>query len=113
MSGEQNKYLSQTGGIFKLRYNNHKSNFVVPKNRSKTTLSSHIWNLKETEEEYTIDWNIVKQIPSYRAGDTYCKLCTAEIFGIFFKKEISSLNLRSEIFKICPHRSRHKIIKAG
>ena len=106
-------YLGQTGDEFKKRWRNHKSNFLVEKNKHKTTLSSHIWNLRESGEKYTVEWKILKQIPSYRPGDRYYKLCTAEVFGIIFKKEISGLNYRSEIFKPCPHKRRVKIFNAG
>ena len=69
--------------------------------KKSTTLSTFIWDLKKRKKEYSIDWEIVKSVPSYTAGSRKCDLCIAEIYQIFFKSELATLNNKEEIFNTC------------
>ena len=107
-------YTGVTSNSFKSRIKNHEQNFksLNPKMQNKTTLSTFICNLKKKNIEFTVDWEIVRQVPSYKAGSDKCNLCIAEVAQIFFKKELATLNNKEEIFNTCRHRARPKLSRA-
>ena len=53
-------YTGMSGNIFKECVRNHKYDFNNINQKSSTTLSKHIWNLKETKKPYDLLWSIVK-----------------------------------------------------
>ena len=52
-------YTGLTGDTFKKRWYKHNTTFNNISERNKTTLSDHIWNLKEQGKPYEIKWDIV------------------------------------------------------
>ena len=58
-SNEIQKYDGLTMNTFKQKYGGQKPNFSTPEGKTKTTLASHVWNLKDQSEDYTIDWEVV------------------------------------------------------
>ena len=58
-------YIGITNGTFKERYTQHKSSFNNENKSKSTTLSSHIWKLKEQKSNYSIKWEILDSAPSY------------------------------------------------
>ena len=104
----QEGYIGLSGGEFKTRFTQHKSSF---KNRSKkdsTALSQYIWELKEKGINYSIEWKILCQAPTYHPGSGRCLLCLSEKFYIMFYNEMASLNKRSEVSNTCRHK--HKFL---
>ena len=71
------KYIGSTGGIFKARYNNHKYS-LNNRNTSSTTLSSHVWALKDAGKEFNINWKIIAKTSVYAPGARFCDLCLIE-----------------------------------
>ena len=106
-----NTYLGQTGGTFKTRLIGHRSNIKLIDYRLCTSLSKHVWELKDEGQEYNIDWTIVQKAKSYKPGGRGCVLCSTETYFILFNKSLSSLNTRNELYNPCPHRDRWKIYK--
>ena len=51
-------YYGNCEKSFKERYNNHTSSFRNILRQKSTELSNYIWELKENDENYTIDWLI-------------------------------------------------------
>ena len=59
--GSKETYIGLTSTQFKLRYNNHSATFRNSAKRNTTELSKHIWNLKDKNIEYTINWKIISK----------------------------------------------------
>ena len=103
-------YHGMTGGQFKSRYSGHKHDM---KNRDKygTTLSRHIWRLRDTNIRFEIKWEIKEKAPKYNPGGKDCKLCSAEKYHILLEDDKRSLNVRSELLSKCRHRAKWKLDK--
>ena len=50
------KYIRMTENPFKTRYNLHNSSFRLPHKRSTTTLSEHVWTLKDAGVSCITEW---------------------------------------------------------
>ena len=97
-------YVGQTTTTLKQRINEHKSNFINPKARHKTSLSSYLWNQRERGKDFDTKWCIKKQTSAYSPGDKDCRLCTEEIFYIIKNKSNNPINKKSEFFNRCDHK---------
>jgi len=51
-AGTTKQYIGLTSNTFKERFTGHKASFTHRKNAHKTTLSSHIWELKDEQTTY-------------------------------------------------------------
>ena len=76
----------------------------LPDPENSTTLSTHIWTLKENGTGYNIKWSILGKAKPYNPSNRKCRLCIKEKYCIIFKPEGASLNKRSELFSTCRHR---------
>ena len=103
-------YHGMTGGTFKKRYGGHKSDFKH-KDKYGTTLSRHIWRLRDMNVKYSIKWEIKEKAPIYKPGAKECKLCNAEKYHILMEDYKQSLNCRSELLSKCRHKSKWKLVK--
>ena len=107
-SGKIETYTGLTGRRFIDRWKEHDKDFDEPNNRTSTTLSSHVWSLKDqglTEGlNFDITWKILDRGPSFNPVSRKCILCLKEKFFIMYHPESSSLNRRSEVFNTCRHR---------
>ena len=96
-------------GTFKVvqRYHGYISTHLqLPTHKkSTTTLSEHVWNLKNNNIEHCISWEIIENSHPYNTASKKCNLCTAEKYFILTGKP--TLNKRREIFAQCPHRRKH------
>ena len=103
-------YHGMTGGDFKSRFSGHKHDM---KNREKygTTLSRHIWRLRDMKIRFELKWEIKEKAPKYNPGGRDCKLCSAEKYHILMEEDKRSLNVRSELLSKCRHRARWKLDK--
>ena len=104
---ETKTYIGVTGNDFKTRYQNHCKSLNNKKSLNETELSKHIWNLKDNKRKYTIAWDIIKQIPSCKAGSRKCRLCFEEKLLILKRQGKNILNRRSELFSKCRHVTKH------
>ena len=76
--------------------------------KSGTRLSRHIGELKKEKIPDRLDWKIICETKSaYNPKTNYCKLCTMEKYFIMFNPDDATLNLRSEFFSHCRHKSQH------
>ena len=57
-------YISATEGTIKQRMDNHKHSFKYRNYAFNNSLSSYIWQLKDTIISHTITWEILKQAPA-------------------------------------------------
>ena len=102
-------YLGTAEGDFKKIYNNHTNSFRYKQYSKDTTLSKYIW---ETKKEYnempTLNWLIVKSVPSYSNVSKKFLLCLHEKLEIVnFEDQDQSLNKRSELISKCRHAYKY------
>ena len=102
--GTTNTYTGLTGSTFKERFYGHTSSFKNRDDGHSTTLSSHIWNLKESGMKYELKWRIIDRGKKFNPKNRKCNLCLKEKYHIIFKPSGASLNKRSELFSTCRHR---------
>ena len=72
------RYIGLIEGPLKTRYTNHKSDMKSKKLKGGTTLSSHIWKLKDQNIPHKISWSIKERCKPYIAGAKDFNLCIAE-----------------------------------
>ena len=89
---------------FKKRYYGHRHSFKNRNSEHSTTLSSHIWNLKDKNENYSIKWKVIDRASKFNPITRKCRLCIKEKYHIIFQPEGATLNERSELFSTCRHR---------
>ena len=58
-------YVGLTETTLKTRFNNHKACFTNPTKRNPTELSKHIWDLKNKNIRFDINWKVLKGAKSY------------------------------------------------
>ena len=98
-------YIGITENEFKTRYNQHISSFRLSHKSSATSLSEHIWKLKENNTDHTVTWKILEKAQPYTSTTSKCNLCTTE--NTYLTYTHPSLNKRRELFSTCPHRRKH------
>ncbi|PIK50074.1 hypothetical protein BSL78_13083 [Apostichopus japonicus] len=70
-------YIGLTEPPFKLRYGNHKMSLNHEKHQNATELSKHIWQLKQNNQPFSINWSIASRAKAYstsRSGATSVSL---------------------------------------
>ena len=102
--GRVNTYIGLTSSDFKTRLANHNKSFNHEKYKHETSLSTHIWALKQENFEYDLKWKIMARAKPFCPVTGVCQLCTRENFYIIYKPELATLNTRSEINTHCRHK---------
>ena len=97
-------YTGLTKNTFKKRFYKHRDSFKVKDPENSTTLSTHIWKLKESNKQFHVKWSIIGKAQSFNPVTKRCNLCLKEKYNIIFQPEGASLNQRSEFFSTCRHR---------
>ena len=97
-------YIGITHNTFKTRYNLHLSSFRLIHRRKATSLSDHIWKIKERNNNFKITWKILTKAKQLQSGTGSCDLCTTEKLFIATKQHGSTLNIKSEILNKCVHK---------
>ena len=103
-------YTGLTSRTFKRRYYEHTGDSNDRERRRKTTLSKHIWRLKDENENYDTKWSLVDRSTPFNPVSRKCRLCLKEIFYIIFEPETATLNKRSELFSTCRHRLKGLLV---
>ena len=106
-SNKDNTYIGLTDNSFKTRYNGHVNSFKHSSKRNSTTLSQHIWSLKDKAIQYSIKWKILAKAKSFSTASKRCNLCIREKYFIICKPNMASLNTRNELASECRHKKRH------
>ena len=94
-----------TSNEFKDRYRNHTKSFRHLTYSQETTLSLHIWSLKEKNIDYDIHWKIIDRARPFNPVTGVCALCTLEKYYIIFEPGGATLNKNEEIYKACLHKT--------
>ena len=110
-------YIGITEADFKHRHSRHTYSFRHEKDKNATTLSHHIWDIKENitpeNPEPAIKWEILKEAGARVPGSSICQLCLEEKAQILkHSKNTNCLNKRSELASRCNfyHRAKHKLL---
>ena len=106
------EYIGISATEFKLRYANHKQSFNNISKRDATSLSQHVWKLKEEDIPYNIEWSILYKCAPYACGARRCNLCTTEKHEILRSDPEKTLNKRTELIGKCRHRAKFKLKNA-
>ena len=101
---ETQTYIGLSSTTFKLRYGNHKESFNNEASKSKSTLSKHIWGLKNKGVNYETKFKIIGRAQPFSPISGICNLCTLEKYHILFTPELATLNKRDELNNFCLHR---------
>ena len=104
-------YIGLTAPPFKDRWGNHKSDFKLEHRRHATTLSTHMWSLRDQGITPKLEWKIMARAAPFSPVTNTCNLCTSEKFHIIFKPELCSLNSRNELFAHCRHKTGLLLVK--
>ena len=105
-NGKTSTYTRVTENRFKDRSDGHRSSFTNEDHPNPNTLSTHVWDLKQRDQNYEIKWSIVDRASDFNPTTRKCRLCLKEKFYIIFQPEGATLNRRSELFTTCRHRLR-------
>ena len=98
-------YTGVTARRFKDRLYEHQTSFNQ-RNQKPTTLSDHVWKLKDQNEPYTVSWWIIDRGRAYNPTTKSCNICEKEKYHIMFNPKTATLNSRREIFATCTHRRK-------
>ena len=105
-TGVEKSYIGHTEGKFKTRYNNHTNSIRIAKHKHATALSKYLWELKESNVDYLLKWNIIRKRKSYSNLKERCNQCLHEKFVMIYYANLSSLNSRNELLSACRHRKK-------
>ena len=108
--GEKESYIGLTANTFKQRLYGHNQSFKSKIKKGETTLSQHIWELKDNKKEFKIKYNIIGRASPFSPISSKCNLCTLEKYLIIFKPELGSLNNRNELGTHCRHKNKMLLI---
>ena len=99
-------YIGLTSNTFKSRLSNHKKSMKYEKYRHDTTLSLHVWDLKDKEKNFNIEWKLIGRAKTFSPISGICNLCTLEKYHIIFNSSQATLNRREEFTNFCRHKSK-------
>ncbi|PIK53180.1 hypothetical protein BSL78_09933 [Apostichopus japonicus] len=102
-------YIGLTEPPFKLRYGNHKMSLNHEKHQNATELSKHIWQLKQNNQPFTINWSIASRAKAYSNESKRCNLCLTEKLIIINTDKRTLLNKRPELISKCRHENKFYI----
>ena len=106
-ANDQKQYIGLTANTFKTRYTSHKASFTNEQKRNSTELSKYIWQLKEENTPYSLEWKILQHSAPYSPRTKRCNLCLSEKYHIMTAEKKCLLNSRSEIISTCRHKRKH------
>jgi hypothetical protein len=101
-----NTYTGLTSRKFKDRFYGHRSTFMNRNHPNPTTLSTHVWDLKEKNRNFEVNWSVIDRANAFDPVTRKCRLCLKEKHYLIFQPTGATLNQRSELFSTCRHRLR-------
>ena len=104
-------YIGSTANTFKTRYAGHKTSFKNREKGNSTQLSKFVWE-NGLNPAPNIEWKILNKCPPYLPGNKYCQLCLGEKMAIIHRlTNPTTLNTRSEMYRLCPHKKKFTLGK--
>ena len=104
-NGVVNTYTGLTSNTFKDRFYKHRNSFKYESKASATELSKHIWDVKNSGKDLSINWSIIDHAKPYKNGSKKCNLCLTEKFHII-SSSINLVNKRTELVSKCRHENK-------
>ena len=102
-----NKYYYGTcENTFKEHYNNHNCSFRNKSREKNTDLPKCVWELKEKDINYSINWNIAMKSQKYVCRSRKCDLCVCQKLLISRGDPNVLLSKRDGIVSKCRHRNK-------
>lgn len=102
-----NPYIGLTMNHFKERYGVHKQGINNRAHASACELTKHVWNLKDNNKVFSINWDILQHVKGRLVGGE-CKLCVAEKLHIIeYPDQDILLNSHSSIK--CMHKAKRML----
>ena len=108
--GASEKCIGLTSMTFKARWGVHKNSFKDLE-ANQTSVSNHIWDLKNENGNPEITWKIVDRGNPFSPVSGKCQLCIKEKYYILFHPEWATLNSKNEIYANCRHKKSNLLIK--
>ena len=103
-------YIGISETEFKSRFRNHQKSFNHRKYSKDTELSKYIWDLKDNNIDFNIQWSIIKNTSSYTPSTKSCNLCLSEKLLICtFKDKNNLINKRLDLVSKCRHETKYII----
>ena len=99
-------YVGLTSNTFKSRLGNHRKAMKNERYRYDTTLSSHIWDIKDRGGEFEVEWKLIDRAQTFSPITGICNLCTIEKYHILFNPNLATLNKREEFTNFCLHKRK-------
>ena len=93
-----------TGNTFKEHFNNHKKSFSKMEYRNSTELSKYVWDLKEREREFLIQWSILKRTACYSNVGKSFRLCLQEKLCILNADNTDLVKRKYEVYLNCVYQ---------
>ena len=75
-NGDTANYIGLSTPRFKDRLANHRKSFKNLKYAHETTLSTHIWKLKEKNLNFELKWQLMAKAKPFSPVTNVCDLCT-------------------------------------
>ena len=89
-------YIGLLEGTFKQRYTQHKLSFRKRNYSNSTELSKHIWTLKDSNTNSTVNWSILATTPAYSNKSKRCHSCLTEKLYLVRAKKPSLLEAKEQ-----------------
>ena len=86
-------------------------NYSIRTENNQTELSSKVKELKSKNIIYSLKYHLIENTESYKPEIGRCKLCTAEVYHIFFGGFQNLINSKLELTGKCRHRNKYKFGK--
>ena len=105
-------YVGQTSRKIKTRIGEHLSDArkYRPEKPVGSRLSHHIGDLFFNNTPHTLNWSILAQKEHFSPVTNFCRLCNEEKVFIIYHPEISTINLRNELYGWCKHKDKYLLI---
>ena len=72
----KNTYTGLTCNTFKERFYGHRHSFSNRNSEHSTTLSTHLWDLKDRNQNFEVKWSIIDRAKEFNPTTRKCRLCT-------------------------------------
>ena len=99
-------YVGLSSQTFKARLAGHTKSFKHRRYSSDTTLSAHVWKLRDEGVPFQLTWRIIDRGKAYDYIKKKCDLCIKEKYHIIFRPKSASLNKRNELGANCRHKDK-------
>ena len=102
-------YTGVTKNTFKQRYYGHSSSFRNREQEFSTTLSAHIWRLKDQEQDFDIRWQVIDRGGEFNPTTRKCLLRIKGKYHIRLYKTqmVAALTRDLSFFVTCKHRTKN------